>query len=184
MAAEKGVIVSAVKKEFAGKKSKFEMYYDYRERAAAIPSHRFLAMQRGEREKVLRLSLELPAEGVTERLCAALVKHPRSAAAPYLREAAFDALDRLLLPAVKTALRADMRERADAEAIKVFGENLAALLLAAPAGRKTVIGLDPGFRSGCKLAVVDDTGKFIETATIYPHEPQRTGRGRKRRCWR
>ncbi|MDR2592350.1 MAG: RNA-binding transcriptional accessory protein [Chitinispirillales bacterium] len=172
-AAEKGFIVSAVKKEFAGQKSKFEMYYDYREKASAIPSHRFLAMQRGEHEKVLRLSLELPTEGVTERLCSALVKHPRSAAAPYLREAALDALDRLLLPAVKTALRTEMRERADAEAIKVFGENLAALLLAAPAGRKTVIGLDPGFRSGCKLAVVDDTGKFIETATIYPHEPQR-----------
>jgi len=177
LAAEKGVIVSAVKKEFAGKKSKFEMYYDYREKAAAVPSHRFLAMQRGEHEKALRLSIDLPAEGTIERLCAALVKHPRSAAAPYLREAAADAFDRLLLPAAKTALRTEMRERADAEAIKVFGENLSALLLAAPAGRKTVIGLDPGFRSGCKLAVVDDTGKFIETATVYPHEPQRDRAG-------
>ncbi|MDR2693852.1 MAG: RNA-binding transcriptional accessory protein [Chitinispirillales bacterium] len=177
LAAEKGVIVSAVKKEFAGKKSKFEMYYDYREKAAAIPSHRFLAMQRGEREKVLRLSIELPTEGTAERLCAALVKHPRSAAAPCLREAALDALDRLLLPAVKTALRTELRERADSEAIRVFGENLSALLLAAPAGRKTVIGLDPGFRSGCKLAVVDDTGKFIETATVYPHEPRKDREG-------
>ena len=172
-AAAKGVIISAVKKEFAGKKSKFEMYYDYREKASAVPSHRFLAMQRGEHEKVLRLSLDLPTENTVERLCAALVKHPRSAAAPYLREAALDALDRLLLPAVKTALRTELRERADAEAIKVFGENLSALLLAPPAGRKTVIGLDPGFRSGCKLAVVDDTGKFVENATVYPHEPQR-----------
>jgi len=172
-AAAKGVVVCAVKKEFAGQKSKFEMYYDYREKASAVPSHRFLAMQRGEREKILRLSLDLPADGAAERLCAALVKHPKSAAAPHLREAALDALDRLLLPAVKTALRAEMRERADSEAIKVFGENLSALLLAPPAGRKTVIGLDPGFRSGCKLAVVDDTGKFIETATVYPHEPQK-----------
>jgi len=177
LAAAKGVIISAVKKEFAGQKSKFEMYYDYREKASAVPSHRFLAMQRGEHEKILRLSLDLPTENTTEQLCAALVKHPKSAAAPYLREAAADALDRLLLPAVKTALRTEMRERADAEAIKVFGENLSALLLAPPAGRKTVIGLDPGFRSGCKLAAVDDTGKFLETATIYPHEPQKDRTG-------
>jgi uncharacterized protein len=149
------------------------MYYDYREKASGVPSHRFLAMQRGEHEKTLRISIDLPTEGAAEQLCAALVKHPRSAAAPYLREAALDSLDRLLLPAVKTALRTEMRERADAEAIKVFGENLSALLLAPPAGRKAAIGLDPGFRSGCKLAAVDDTGKFVESATIYPHEPRR-----------
>jgi len=179
LTAKRGVIISAVKKEFAGKKSKFEMYYDYREKASAVPSHRFLAMLRGEHEKVLRLSLELPEEGTAERLCAALIKHPKSAAAPYLREAALDAFDRLLLPAVKTAVRTELRERADAEAIKVFGENLSALLLAPPAGRKAAIGLDPGFRSGCKLAAVDDTGKFLENATVYPHEPQRDREGAK-----
>jgi len=176
-ASERGVIISSVRKEFVGKKTKFEMYYYYREKAAAIPSHRFLAMLRGENEKVLRLSLEMPTESTIDRLCSGFIKHPKSAAAPYLREAVTDAFNRLLFPTLKTALRTELRERADIEAIKVFGENLSALLLAAPAGRKAAIGLDPGFKSGCKLAVIDDTGKFIENAVIYPHEPHRDSEG-------
>jgi uncharacterized protein len=172
LAAKDGFIVSAVKKEFAGQKSKFEMYYNFREKASAVPSHRVLAMLRGEREKVLRLSLELPVEAALRYLGGRLIRYPRSAAAPYLREAAADSFDRLLLPAAETEVRVALREKADAEAIDVFGDNLEALLLAAPAGRKTVIGVDPGFRTGCKLAVVDDTGKFIEDAVIYPHEPR------------
>jgi uncharacterized protein len=174
-AAKEGFIVSAVKKDFEGQKSKFEMYYNFREKASALPSHRVLAMLRGEREKVLRLSLELPADVALRYLDGRLVRHPRSAAAPYLREAAADSFDRLLLPAAETEVRVALREKADEEAIKVFGDNLEALLLAAPAGRKTVIGVDPGFRTGCKLAVVDDTGRFIEDAVIYPHEPRNEG---------
>ncbi len=178
-AAKHGIVVSAVRKEHIGKKSKYEKYYSHREKASLIPSHRFLAILRGERERVLKIYIDMPDDGAAEWLCSALVKHPRSAAAPCLREAALDALNRLLLPAVKTALRAELRERSEAEAIKVFGENLAALLLAPPAGRKAVIGLDPGFRSGCKLAAVDETGKYIESLTIYPHEPRGDRSGAK-----
>jgi len=173
LAFEQGRIVSAVKKEFEGQKSKFEMYYDFKEKAAAIPSHRVLAMLRGEREKVLRLSLELPTDTAVRYLNDKLIRYPQSAAVPYLRESAADAFDRLLLTATETEVRKEIRDRADEEAIRVFGNNLEALLLAAPAGRKYVIGVDPGFRSGCKVVVVDDTGKFIEDAVIYPHEPHK-----------
>ncbi|MDR2578179.1 MAG: RNA-binding transcriptional accessory protein [Chitinispirillales bacterium] len=173
LAADQGFIISTVKKDFEGQKSKFEMYYNYREKAAAVPSHRILAMLRGEREKVLRLSLELPVETAVQYLGSKLIPHPQSAAAPYLRTAAEDSFDRLLQPATETEIRKEARDKADEEAIKVFGDNLEALLLAAPAGRKYVIGVDPGFRTGCKIVVVDDTGKFIENATVYPHEPQK-----------
>ena len=173
LAADQGFIVSAVKKEFEGQKSKFEMYYNFREKASAVPSHRVLAMLRGEREKALRLSLDMPAESAVQYLSNRLVKYPQSAAAQYLNEAAADSFDRLLLPATETEIRREIREKADEEAIRVFGQNLEALLLAAPAGRKAVIGVDPGFRSGCKIVAVDDTGKFVENAVIYPHEPQR-----------
>ncbi|MDR3012755.1 MAG: RNA-binding transcriptional accessory protein [Chitinispirillales bacterium] len=179
LATDEGFIVSAVKKDFEGQKSKFEMYYGFREKAAAIPSHRVLAMLRGEREKVLRLSLEMPEESAVQYLGGRLIRYPQSASAPYLRDVAADSFDRLLQPATETEIRKEMRDRADDEAIKVFGENLEALLLAAPAGRKSIIGVDPGFRTGCKIAVIDDTGKFIESATVYPHEPQKdTGKAR------
>jgi len=173
LAVDQGFIVSAVKKDFEGQKSKFEMYYNYKEKAAAIPSHRVLAMLRGEREKTLRLSLEMPADTAVSYLGGRLIRHPQSAAVSYLNEVAADSFDRLLQPATETEIRKELRDKADEEAIKVFGNNLEALLLAAPAGRKSVIGVDPGFRTGCKVVVVDDTGKFIENATIYPHEPQK-----------
>ncbi|MCL2183386.1 MAG: RNA-binding transcriptional accessory protein [Chitinispirillia bacterium] len=173
LAADQGFIVSAVKKEFEGQKSKFEMYYNYKEKASAIPSHRVLAMLRGEREKTLRLSLEMPVDSAVAYLDSRLIKYPQSAAAGFLHEASADSFDRLLQPATETEIRKELRDKADEEAIKVFGNNLEALLLAAPAGRKSVIGVDPGFRTGCKVVVVDDTGKFIENATIYPHEPQK-----------
>jgi len=173
LAADQGFIVSAVKKEFEGQKSKYEMYYNYREKASAMPSHRVLAMLRGEREKTLRLSLDMPAESAVQYLGSRIVKFPESAAAPYLREAAADSFDRLLQPATETEIRREIREKAEEEAIRVFGQNLEALLLAAPAGRRSVIGVDPGFRTGCKVVVVDDTGKFVENTVIYPHEPQK-----------
>ncbi|MFP4679385.1 MAG: Tex family protein [Chitinispirillaceae bacterium] len=173
LASDEGELVSAVKKDFEKQKTKFEMYYEYREKVTSLPSHRILAMLRGEREKVLRLSLEIPSETVINRLDTILVKHPESAAAPLLREAAADSYNRLLLPATETEIRKEIRDRAEDEAFKVFGDNLEALLLAPPAGRKPVIGVDPGFRTGCKVVVVDDTGKFVENTTIYPHEPQK-----------
>ncbi len=177
LASDEGQIVSAVKKEFEGQKTKFEMYYEFKEKVSSLPSHRILAMLRGEREKVLRLSLEVPSETAIAYLNEKLIKHPESAAVQLLKETVADSYDRLLLPATETEIRKEIRDRADEEAIKVFGENLEALLLAAPAGRKSVIGVDPGFRTGCKVVVVDDTGKFIENTTIYPHEPQKDVKG-------
>jgi uncharacterized protein len=172
LARRDGVIGSEVKKEFDGKKTKFEMYYHFRESVKTLPSHRILAMLRGEREKVLRLSLEVPREEALLYCVSKLILHPHSAAADLLRSTAADSLERLLLPATETEIRREMRERAEKEAFRVFGANLQALLVAPPAGRKAVLGVDPGFRTGCKVAVVDDTGKYIEHVTIYPHEPQ------------
>jgi uncharacterized protein len=173
LAFQDGILISEVKKEYEGQKTKYEMYYNFKEKVSSIPSHRLLAIMRGEREKVLRLSLEIPEASAISHLSSLLIKNPNSATADILQITVKDCLERLLLPATETEVRKDTRDRSDSEAITVFSENLEALLLSAPAGRKAVLGVDPGFRTGCKVAVVDDTGKFIENTTIYPHEPQK-----------
>ena len=165
-------MATSVRKEFEGQKTKFEMYCDYRERVASLPSHRLLAMLRGEREKVLRLELEFPREKAIAYLESRFVRHPKSAAAPLLKEMVKDGLDRLLAPATETEVRKELRAKAEAEAFKVFGDNLRDLLLAPPAGQKAVLGIDPGFRTGCKIAAIDRTGKFLEYRAIFPHEPE------------
>ena len=117
------------------------------------------------------------------------MRHPRSGAAPVARAAARDSLERLLAPAVEADARRALQEKAEEEAVRVFAANLATLLLAPPAGRRAVLGVDPGFRTGCKLAAVDGTGRFLETATLHPHEAAartREGdarRGRPPRAW-
>ncbi len=173
LAAADGIIVSAVKKEFKDRKTKFEMYYDFREKASTLVSHRILAMFRGEHEKVLRVSLELPLEKAAAYLERTLIRHRESATAAPLRDTVKDSYERLLLPATETEIRIELRQKAEAEAFAVFGENLEALLLSPPAGRKAVLGVDPGFRTGCKVVALDNTGKFLEYQTIFPHEPQR-----------
>ncbi|MGA1868007.1 MAG: Tex family protein [bacterium] len=172
-ALENGLITCLVKKEYADKKTKFTMYYDYNERVKSLASHRTFAMFRGEREKVLRLKLEYPQDEVLDFLENKLVKHPRSATHTILKTTIADSLDRLLGPATETEIRKQIRTRAEEEAFKVFGENLSALLLSPPAGRKNVCGVDPGFRTGCKVVALDSTGKFLEYKTIFPHEPQK-----------
>jgi len=172
LAAADGAFVSEVKQEFQGKKTKFEMYYNFREKVSTLPSHRILAMLRGEHEKVLRISLDVPREAAVGHISSVLIRHRESAACEILHGAVCDSLERLILPATETEIRKELRERAETEAFSVFGSNLRALLLAPPAGRKAVLAIDPGFRTGCKVAVVDDTGKFMENVTIYPHEPQ------------
>ncbi len=176
LAIDAGALTCTVKKDFEGKKTKYEMYYDFKENVRTLPSHRVLAMLRGEREKVLRLSLEVPQESAKSYLASKLLVHEESAAAELLRKTVADSFERLILPATETEIRKGLREQAEKEAFKVFGANLQALLVAPPAGRKAVLGVDPGFRTGCKVAVVDDTGKFIENVTIYPHEPQKRTR--------
>ena len=148
--------------------SKYEMYYDFGEPLRQIPSHRMLAMRRGEKEEVLRLWIEAPEEEILHRLDRLFVP-AGSGFAAWLRAVVADAYQRLLAPAIEVELRQQAREAADAEAIRVFAENLRNLLLAPPAGSRRVLGVDPGLRTGSKLAVVDATGCFLEHATIYPH---------------
>jgi uncharacterized protein len=154
-------------------KLKFKDYFDFAEPAAKLPSHRILAMRRGENEGVLRLELEVDRDVSLAKLRAQFVKNP---SAPLIRDyevALTDAYDRLLRTSIELDARLVLKQRADAEAIRVFADNLRHLLLAAPLGGKRVLALDPGFRTGCKLVVLDETGKLLLHSVIYPHEPQR-----------
>ena len=166
-----GMLCSQVRKPWAGKPSKFEAYYDRREPWSKIPSHRYLAVRRGEAEEVLRVGIEIDGEAVIRRLTGRLVTNPSFLFRRELAETVADCCRRLLFPSVEAALLAEMKETADDEAIRVFSQNLRELLLAAPAGPQVVMGIDPGFRTGCKVAVVDAPGKFLENATIYPTAP-------------
>jgi uncharacterized protein len=170
-AMKQGMLVSRVRREWSQKPSKFEMYYDHREPWAKVPSHRYLAMRRGEAEEVLRVGIEPDDEATVRRVTARLVTNPSFLFRRELVETADDCCHRLLFPSVESALLAEMKDAADEEAIRVFSQNLRELLLASPAGQRVVLGIDPGFRTGCKVAVVDATGKFLENATIYPTAP-------------
>ena len=166
-----GMLCSRVRKEWAGKPGKFEAYYDRREPCAKVPSHRYLAIRRGEAEEVLRVGIEIDEEAVIRRLTGRLVTNPSFLFHRELAETVADCCRRLLFPSLEAALLAEMKETADDEAIRVFSQNLRELLLAPPAGPQVVMGIDPGFRTGCKVAVVDATGKLLEHTTIYPTAP-------------
>jgi len=168
LTSEQGVMVSRVSADSREKVTKFEMYYDYQEPLKAVPSHRMLAMRRGEKEEVLYLSVSAPAEQILAGLKSRLIRR-ESIFAPLLERVAEDAYKRLIAPSIEVELRLESKERADEAAIMVFTRNLRELLLAPPAGGKRVLGIDPGFRTGSKLAAVDTTGRFLEHVTIYPH---------------
>lgn len=170
-AMRQGALGSKVRRDWAGKPSKFEMYYDHGEPLAKMPSHRFLAMRRGEAEEVLRVGIEIDEEPVLRRLTGRLVTNPSFLFRRELTETVADCYRRLLFPSLESMLLVEMKEKADEEAIRVFSQNLRELLLFSPAGQRPVLGIDPGFRTGCKVAVVDATGKFLENATIYPTAP-------------
>src|SRR5262249_19601601 len=162
-------------KVVAGKeteKTKYEMYYNFEETVLKIPSHRMLAIRRGTREGILSFSIDVDNEKFLTGLLPQVVRDPQSQFAPLGENALRDAFDRLLLPSIQNEVRSILRERAEAEAIDVFEENLRTLLLAPPAGPIAVIGVDPGHRTGCKVAVVDETGKFLENQTIHLTEPK------------
>jgi uncharacterized protein len=173
MMLEEAVIVSKVAKGHEGQKTKYDMYYDFREPVSKIPSHRMLAVRRGVKEQILTLSIESDAEKALRLILARIVKDSSSPFAPLLESAAKDSYERLLNTGIHTEVRAVLKERSDSEAISVFEANLSNLLLAAPAGPIVVLGVDPGFRTGCKVAVVNETGKFLEHATTYPTEPKK-----------
>jgi len=163
-----GQVVSAGVPDKITQPTKFEQYYAFSEPVAQIPSHRFLAIRRGETEGVLRLDLTVEAERVLPKLEAVMKLDRRSPWASELELGVADGYKRLLVPSVENDVRIELKVRADRQAVDIFADNLKHLLLAAPLGTKTVIGIDPGIRTGCKIAVLDHTGKFLENTTIYP----------------
>ncbi len=179
-----GIVISKVNQDKAGEKTKYEMYYDFREPVSKIPSHRLLAIRRGVKEQVLSFTIELDAEKMLRLISGRVIKDSQSPFAVYLEAGIKDSYERLLNPSLQSEVRSWLKERSDAEAIKVFDANLANLLLSAPAGLIGVMGIDPGFRTGCKVAVVDETGKFLEQTTIYPVEPKKDIAGSERRVYR
>jgi len=153
-------------------KTKYEMYYSFEEIVPRIPSHRMLAIRRGSREGILTFSIDIDNDKFITNLMPQVIRDPQSRFAPLLESAVRDSYERLLLPSIQNEVRSILRERAEEEAIDVFEENLRTLLLAAPAGSIGVMGIDPGQRTGCKIAVVDETGKFLENQTIHITEPK------------
>jgi uncharacterized protein len=166
-----GRVASQVKRGKKEEADKFEMYVDHNESVARVPSHRFLAMKRGEEEGILRISLELDNDRVVGQMQSYFLANPQFEFFRELQKTVEDCYERLLKPATESTVFQWLKERADEEAISVFGKNLRELLLAPPAGPKVTLGIDPGFRTGCKLAVVDATGKYVAHTTIYPTPP-------------
>jgi protein Tex len=163
-------------KVVAGKeteKTKYEMYYNFEETVPKIPSHRMLAIRRGTREGILTFSIDVDNDKFIADLIPQVVRDAQSQFAPLLESAARDSYERLLLPSIQNEVRSNLRERAESEAIEVFEENLRTLLLAPPAGPIAVAGIDPGQRTGCKIAVVSETGQFLENQTIHLTEPKK-----------
>jgi len=162
-----GVVVVGKTKEHAEAVTKFDMYASFEEPVATIPSHRFLAIRRGEQEGVLRSQLRIDEQDVGDRLVARVKVRRGNPWGEQLELAARDALKRLVMPSVESDVRVDRKLEADKAAVEVFALNLRQLLLSAPLGTKTVVGIDPGQRTGCKVAVVDDTGKIIDHTVLY-----------------
>ena len=166
---EMGRIVSAAKDE--NEKSVYENYYQYEEPVAKIAGHRILAVNRGEAEKILTVRVQAPVDGIIRYLENKVIRKEEPYCAPALRDTIRDAYDRLIAPAVEREIRNELTEKAEDGAIRVFGKNLRQLLMQPPIAGKTVLGWDPAFRTGCKLAVVDPTGKVMDTAVVYPTAP-------------
>jgi len=180
LAHEKGFLTASVKKDYASQKTKFEMYYNYKEPIKNPTSHRILAMFRGEKEKILALKLQIPENSAAGIVSESLPSTPNHLIKTLFKQTAEDALNRLLIPATEREIRNTLFSLAEEEAFTVFGDNLKNLLLAAPAGRKSVIGLDPGFRTGCKMVVIDNTGKLTDNYTIYPTPPKNDIQGTRK----
>ena len=162
-----------IKTEKVGEDEKgtYSMYYEYSEKISAVPSHRILAINRAEKEEVIKASFDVPSDIILNDLLDKVITEPKSPAFKYMTRAAVDSYDRLIAPSIEREIRSDRFDEASEGAIKLFSENLKNLLMTPPLKNKTVLGLDPGYRTGCKLAVVDKTGKVLDTAVIYPTKP-------------
>ena len=161
-------------------KSNYEMYYDYQEQIRRIPSHRILAINRGEKEEFLKVKLEKPEEKIYWYIEKQIIKG-ETQFTEMLKATIEDSFKRLIEPSIDREIRSDLTEKAEEQAIKVFGKNAKQLLLGAPIKGKTVMGFDPAYRTGCKIAVIDETGKVLDTDTVYPTEPQNDVEGAKKK---
>lgn len=179
MLLKEGFVVSTVVPAKEGQKTKYNMYYDRREPVASIPSHRVLAIRRGTKEGVLSSSIQCDSAKALQLIIDLVTKDRESAFAPILEEAAHDSYSRILRPLIETEVRAQLKERADREAIRVFQDNLQNLLLSPPCGAISVIGVDAGKGEECRLAAVDEHGKFLEEAVVYPRPPKNDIEGTK-----
>lgn len=165
-----GLIVSSKKKKAEDEKQTFSMYYDYKEPIKRIANHRVLAMNRGEKEKVLSIKIDFDTTRIQREIANVEIK-TQNEATPFIKEAIQDSLKRLILPSIEREIRGDLTQNAESHAIDVFSENLRNLLLQPPMKGKQILGVDPAFRTGCKLAVVNPFGTFIAKGVIYPHPP-------------
>ena len=161
-------------------KSSYEMYYDFSEKVNRIPSHRILAINRGEKEEFLKVKIEKPEDKILSHIEQDIIKDNKSQYAELLKNCIEDSFTRLIEPSIDREIRADLTEKAEEQAIKVFGKNAKQLLMVSPIKGKTVIGFDPAYRTGCKIAVIDETGKVLDTTTVYPTEPQNDVEGAKK----
>ena len=170
------IVTKAVKPE---EKSNYEMYYEYQETIKYIPSHRILAINRGEKEDFLKVKLEKPEEKILNNIEKDIIKG-ETQFTNMLKETILDSFKRLIEPSIDREIRSDLTEKAEEKAIKVFGQNSKQLLLGAPIKGKTVMGFDPAYRTGCKIAVIDETGKVLDYTTVYPTAPQNDVEGAKK----
>jgi uncharacterized protein len=165
-----GVVMTSVKKNAVDEKKTYEMYYDYQEPVSKIRPHRILAMNRAENEKIISVKIELDKERMTSYLERKMIKREQSTAAPLIKEAIEDSLKRLIYPSLEREVRSELTEKGEEQAIEIFSVNLQKLLLQPPLKGKVVLGVDPAFRTGCKLSVVNEQGTVLEKGVIYPHE--------------
>ncbi|WP_370695765.1 Tex family protein (plasmid) [Priestia megaterium] len=168
-----GIIVTSVKDPEKDEKNIYEMYYEYTEAVKRIVPHRILAMNRGEKDGILKVNIDAPTDRILSYLHKQVIKKRDSSAESYIISAIEDAYKRLIEPSIEREIRKELSEKAEERAIHIFSENLRKLLLQPPLKGKVVLGVDPAFRTGCKLAVVDETGKVLKIDVIYPHPPVR-----------
>ena len=166
-----GVIVSKMKKKSVDEGNVYEMYYDYQEKIKFIKPHRVLAMNRGEKEDILSIGIEVDNDYIISWFDKKLIKSEKSPVTDHIKDAIRDSYKRLIFPSVEREVRAELKEVAEDGAIDIFGKNLEKLLLTPPMKDKTVLGFDPAYRTGCKLAVIDATSRILNISKIYPHEP-------------
>ena len=167
---QKAMLVTSLKDEEKDEKHVYEMYYDYQELVKTIVPHRILAVNRAEKEGVLKVSLEVDATIPLEKMMKKEISNANSPSVPYVKAAIEDSYKRFIAPAIEREIRSELTEKAQTQAIEIFGENLQNLLLQAPMKGHVILGLDPAYRTGCKLAIIDETGKVLDKAVIYPHQ--------------